>query len=187
MKKIKEVKGNSLVFPILSLLYGLVLTIWPEIQADILCYVIAGAIILCGFVFLIQYIRKDVVKDFYKNELVFGLFAIILGIVALIRVDAVQNIIPTVIGIVVLFSGVVKVQNAFDLLRLKQSNWLAVFIISIINIAFALFLIFKPQSSIALVFRLLGIGLVFSGITDLITNFFFSAEVRKMNDDNIID
>lgn len=187
MKNIlKKVKGNSIFTAILTALYGLVLTIWPDTSAKTLCYVIDGVVIAVGIGYVIQYVRKDVTKDFYRKDLVYGLFAIILGIVGLVKVEMVESIIPVVLGLFVLFSGIMKLQNAFDLYRLKKTNWLVVLIIAILNVIFAIILITEPVWVVGMLFRLIGIGLLFSGITDLVTMLFFTSKISSDRDD-IID
>lgn len=190
MKKGKSLKnslkGNALLTAILSAIYGLVLIIWPDTSAKTLCYVIGAVIIIVGLLYVIQYARKDVRKDFYRNDLVYGLFAIALGIMALIKVQVVESIIPVVLGIIVLFSGIVKLQNAFDLLRMKYSNWPVVMILSAINIIFAIILIVEPVWVVNALFRLIGIGLLFGGVTDLVTMLFFTNKI-KTEDSDIID
>ena len=187
MKKIlKNMKSNAIFSAVLTALYGLVLTIWPDTSAKTLCYVIAGVVIAVGIGYVIQYIRKDVAKDFYRKDLVYGLFAITLGIIGLVKVEMVESIIPVVLGIFVLFSGISKLQNAFDMYRLKQSNWLVILIIAVLNVIFAIILITEPVWVVGMLFRLIGIGLLFSGITDLVTMLFFTSKISSERDD-IID
>jgi len=182
LKKIKEVKNVSVLIAILAMVYGLVLIIWPETSAQTICYIVAAMLALIGLFFVIQYIRKDVKKDFYRKELVFGLCFIAISMVAFFRVELLIEGIPIVLGFYVLFSGIVKLQNAFDLLRLHYSRWYGILILALINLVFGAMLIVQPMWSVNILFVLIGCGLLFSGITDLFTIMFVASRIRKMKD-----
>lgn len=175
---IKQVKGNAILTALLSAVYGLVLIIWPDTSAKTLCYVVAATIILVGLMYIIQYIRKDVMQDFYRRELVYGVLALILGTIALFRVEIIQSVIPVILGVIVLYSGIVKLQNAFDLMRLHYQHWGWVMAFAVLNIVFALILLLKPIWIVDVLFVMIGIGLLYSGVSDLITIFLFSSSAK---------
>lgn len=192
MEKAREFKSNSIITAILSVLYGLILIIWPDTSSSTLCYVVAAAITLVGIVFVVQYIRKDVMRDFYRKDLVAGLVAISIGLVAFLRVDIIKGFIPTVLGFIILFSGIVKMQNAFDMLRLKYPYWYVILILAVLNLGFGILLIVEPVWIVNIVFILIGCGLVYSGVSDLATIIFVSRTIRRLQkelekEQNIID
>lgn len=192
MEKAREFKSNSVITAILSVLYGLILIIWPDTSSSTLCYVVAAAITLVGIVFVVQYIRKDVMRDFYRKDLVAGLVAISIGLVAFLRVDIIKGFIPTVLGFIILFSGIVKMQNAFDMLRLKYPYWYVILILAVLNLGFGILLIVEPVWIVNIVFILIGCGLVYSGVSDLATIIFVSRTIRRLQkelekEQNIID
>lgn len=192
LEKAREFKSNSIITAILSVIYGVILIIWPDTSSNTICYVVAAAITLVGIVFVIQYIRKDVMRDFYRKDLVAGLVAISIGLVAFLRVDIIKGFIPTVLGFIVLFSGIVKMQNAFDMLRLKYPYWYVILILAILNLGFGILLIVEPVWIVNIVFVLIGCGLVYSGVSDLATIIFVSRTIRRLQkelerEQNIID
>lgn len=184
MKLLKTLKSNSFLLSILMTVYGILLVIWPQINADLLAYIIAAAIIIVGIVFVIQYIKKDVVKDFYKKELVTGLAAISIGVIFFLNVGIVESIIPFVLGIFVLINGIGKVQNAFDLLRIKSNNWKVVMIMAIINVVFGAFLIAQPLWLVGMLFRLIGIALVYCGVSNIVTYVMYQKGVKIYETEN---
>ena len=179
----KSVKSNGILTAVLAFIYGLMLIIWPEASADTICYAIGAAVIVVGVVYIILYIKKDVVKEFYKKELVIGLGAISVGAILLVNVGVIKDLIPMLLGIFVMFSGFVKLQNAFDLLRLKQKSYIIILILALLNILFACLLIFRPDFMRTLLFRLIGIALCYSAITDVFTVATFSRWVKKNESD----
>lgn len=189
MKNLFEnMRASGVITSILSILYGIILIIWAEQVANTICYAIGAAVILVGIAFIIQYIRKDIKSSYYQKELVSGIVAIIAGILVIANVELIQSIVPVILGFIILFSGIVKLQNSFDLMRLGQKNWWTVLIFAGFNIVFALFLLIKPTWFNDLLFVLIGVGMVISGISDLIITFILSKNVKKyIKEDDIIE
>ncbi len=187
-ERLRDLKSSSVLPALLCLIYGIVLIIWPDISSNFICYAIGVAIMLVGIIFVIRYIRKDLVRDFYRKDLVIGLIAISLGLVALLRVELLKGLIPTILGIAVLFSGIIKLQNAIDMFRMKYVYWYVILILSVLNMGFGVLLIAEPIWIVNIVFVLIGCGLVYSGITDLVILFFITKTIKNMvRESDIID
>ncbi|MCQ2522190.1 MAG: DUF308 domain-containing protein [Lachnospiraceae bacterium] len=180
----EEEKKKGIPAPMMTsialILCGLILVIWPRKVQEFIMTVVAAAIMMIGIFYIIQYLRKDVRKDFYRKDLTTGIFAIILGVLAFIRGDMIAAVVPTVLGIVVLYSGVAKLQNAFDLLRMNANTWIPVMVSAGINIVFAVLMIIKPEMFNDMLFMFLGIGLLFGGITDLLSMLFFNKQTKDL-------
>ena len=119
-------------------------------------------------------------RDLHKKELISGVVLIVIGIAIIICTEIIQSIIPLILGFVVLFSGISKIQNALYLKKAGQSKWGIILFFALINIFFALALITRPTMFNDMLFVIIGISLVYSGISDLITSGVVSKE-------NIID
>ena len=175
----KKLKGNGLLSAILISLGGIILIIWPGIIADIIANIIAAGVGIIGLVYVIQYCLKDMSKDVYRKDLTIGLVLITFGIILFLNKSIVQNIIPFILGIIVLISGINKVQNAIDLLRLKANNWAVILVFAVINVAFGIILLVQPAWIVKSFFRIIGFALLYSGISDLVAYGVFTKGVGK--------
>lgn len=187
-ERLRDLRSSSVLPALLCLVYGIVLIIWPDISSNFICYAIGAAIMLVGIIFVIRYIRKDLVRDFYRKDLVIGLIAISLGLVALLRVELIKGLIPTILGFVVLFSGIVKLQNAIDMFRMQYKYWFVILIFALLNVGFGILLIMEPIWIVDVVFVLIGCGLVYSGLSDLLTLYFVTRTIKNIvKESDIID
>lgn len=187
-ERLKDLKSSSVFPALLCLIYGIILIIWPDISSNFICYAIGVAIMLMGVIFVIRYLRKDLVRDFFRKDLVIGLIAISLGLVVLLRVELLKGLIPTILGIVVLFSGIVKLQNAIDMFRMQFTYWYFILILALLNMGFGILLIIEPLWIVNVVFVLIGCGLVYSGLSDLLTLYFVSKTIKNtVKESDIID
>ena len=180
MSIFKKVKWNVILSSIIYVILGVLLIIWPDIMTKNICYVVGFFVIAIGIVNLIDYIRHDIVMEGYRYSLVIGLAFILVGVFILSKVEMVMSIIPFLLGLAVTISGFMKFQNAIDLIRLKYSGWGAVLFIASLNIAFGIVLMVNPFTSALVLSICIGIGMIYSGVSDLIATIMLSNSVKKL-------
>jgi len=177
MNLLKEMKWKALFYAAIYVIIGLILLIFPETTAKTLAYAIGVSAILVGAFTVVSYLFRDVSRNYYRNDFVSGMTAIIVGILILMGTEFVISIIPFVLGVLILFSGILKLQHLIDVRRMHYGNGLAFFILAFVNIALGILLIADPFGAVTVLFRLLGAGLVFSGITDALSALYMSRKV----------
>ncbi|MCM1542203.1 MAG: DUF308 domain-containing protein [Blautia sp.] len=179
MKLLKQLKWDALLMGALYILLGIVALVIPETMERLLGFLIGGVLIVAGAVSMISYLLRDAHQNYYHNDFLHGLLGILLGIVVLYRIDIVISLVPLLLGVLVLVSGLSKLQDVIDLKRLEYGNWIFMLVLAVINIVLGLVLIFNPMAVATLLFRLLGVGLIFSGITDCVTTIYFAGKIKN--------
>ena len=94
------------------------------------------------------------------------------------RAEAVISIIPIILGIVILLSGIVKFQQAIDLARMKVSRWSTVLATALLNVILGAVVILNPFSTVTTLLQLVGIGLIYSGLYDIIATIYVSHQMK---------
>lgn len=181
MKLLKQLKWNLILIAILFIALGVVLILWPGATMKTICYILAVSLIAIGVVFLANYLRKDITGIIYRYDLVMGLSAILGGILVIIKVEQLTGLIPMVLGFLVTISGILKMQNSVDMLRLGHGTWYVAFAMAIVNIVFGVLLLINPFGTMELLLMWLGIGFVYSGVTDLYVTISISHKLSKTN------
>ena len=179
MKLLKQIKWDTLLMGVLYILLGIVALVIPETMERLLGFLIGTVLIIAGAVSMISYLLRDAHQNYYHNDFLHGLLGILLGIVVLYNVDIIISLVPRLLGTLVLVSGLSKLQDVIDLKRMEYGNWIFMLVLAIINVTLGLVLIFNPMAIAELLFRLIGIGLIFSGITDCITTVYFARKIRN--------
>lgn len=185
-ERIKEAQKTVIFRAIIFVVAGLLMIIWPLKVADFVCYGIALVLVVFGTRFILSYLKKDPIQDFFKYDLVIGITLIIVAIVFIAKSSSIMAIIPTVIGIIIIFNGVLKLQNAVDFARAKikidsEDKWKKILIAAVINIVIGILLVVFPMGAVSLVYRLLGVGVLYSGISDLIIAKEFRSTVTSLS------
>lgn len=179
MKLLKELKWKSVMYAALYILMGIVLLLFPETTASILCYAIGGASVVVGAVTVCIYLFRDAAKNTYRNDFVTGLAAILLGIFLIARMDLIKALIPFVLGIAVVVSGFIKLQDCIDVRRMGYGNGLGLFLLALISIVHGIILIINPFHGAIVLMRLIGIGLLFCGVSDLFATIYMSRKIKN--------
>lgn len=181
MEIFKAMKKNAVITSAMYIIVGLILTFFPASTARTIGYAFATVILIVGLGFLYRFVIKEAAYSFVGNELVIGTVLILASIFVYVRVDSVVSIIPVLLGIVVMVSGITKLQNAIGLRKMQYQGSTAVLAFSVLNIIFGLVLLFNPFSAVTTLIMLIGIGLIFSGITDLVTTFWIAKNIYKVD------
>ena len=183
MKLLRQIKWNLVILSFLFIALGIILILWPNEVMRTSCYMLAAMLIIVGVISLINYLRKVISAILYRYDLVVGLSAVLGGILVIIKVDQLLSLIPVVLGFLVTISGILKMQNSVDMLRLGQGTWYVAFCMAILNIIFGIVLLIDPFSRELLVY-LLGAALIFSGITDLYVTISISHRLADLVQEN---
>ena len=189
MKLLKELKWNTITLAVFFLVLGFVLIWQPGMAAKTLCSTLAWILIIVGAVQVLMYILREQ-QGLYRGDLTNGLIMLLLGGFILYKVELVISLTPFILGFFITGSGISKLQNALELKRSGYQNWILVLILALISIIAGIVMIRNPFQTAELLFRLIGISLVYSGATDLYTTLYLSKKVRdyrKERDKNIID
>lgn len=186
MSLLKQLKWNLILLAVIFIALGIVLIFWPGATMKTICYLLAAMLLAIGVVSLINYLRKDISGIIYRYDLVVGLCAILGGILVIVKVDKLTDLIPAVLGFLVTMSGIMKMQNSVDMLRLGHGTWHVAFAMAIVNIVAGIVLLMNPFEAAQILIMCLGIALVYSGITDLYVTISISRRLSRLKTEIVV-
>ena len=158
---------------------GLVVFLMPEKIESFLGYVLGGALILTGAVFIISYLLREPIMNYDHNGFVNGIAVMAIGSIVLFKMNLVVSLLPLGLGLLVLISGVTQLQDCIDMIRLKYKSWGLMLFFSILNIILAVVLLIDPFKAAMTMFKVMGVGLILSGITDIYSMFYLAGKYAK--------
>jgi uncharacterized membrane protein HdeD (DUF308 family) len=177
--KIKTFKFENILSAIMYVIIGLLLMLFPDSIAKSICYAIAVVIIVIGIIKIISFLMKDAQEGFARTGLVSGILFIIAGIFVIIRAKVIISIIPFVLGILILFSGISKLQNALQLRNYTRDNNDAMLVAAAVNIILGIILAFNPFRAAKFMLVILGICMVLTGLSDIIGGIYSYKKVKE--------
>ena len=175
----KTLKWNAAAISIGSVAVGGILTGWPAIAARTVCYLLAAVLLLGAFSYLLSYLsgRRQGLPS--GMDLAIGLLLILAAAFVAVKADRIVGLVPLVMGAVFAVNGAVKLQRSMELKQVRYRGWGFVMLYAILTIAFGVLLLFNPFSAATMMVRILGIGLLISGGTDIVTMFSVSRQIRR--------
>jgi uncharacterized membrane protein HdeD (DUF308 family) len=160
-------KANPIIATIIYTLAGLVLAVWPEIATSVLNTALGLVLAIIGGVDIILFLTTRNGVLYSASRLVIGAALVVFGIWLMLRPELLAIIIPRVIGALICVHGVADVGSSVNLRRIGYGKWLAALILGALTIALGVLLIFRPFDVFTTALRIIGIFLLFDGISDL--------------------
>ncbi len=165
---VEGMKKNYFISAILTIALGAVLVIWPDWSGRILCYLLGAALILMGGIQLIVCIRAERIGFYSKFSMLMNIILILLGVWVCIRPDTVLSLVPVIIGIVMLIHGCMDLQFTMDIKHAGSSKWWIALIFALVTLTLGVFLVMHPFLAFEITMLIIGIGLLYDGISDLV-------------------
>ena len=86
------------------------------------------------------------------------------------------QVLTLVYGVVILITGITKIQWTIDIIRMKRSKWFWAAISTAISIVCGVVIITSPFSTTAVLWMFIGISLIVEAVFDMISSIFGNRE-----------
>ncbi|MBQ4262797.1 MAG: DUF308 domain-containing protein [Bacilli bacterium] len=170
MEKIKE-KYGSIIMIVAEILIGIIVLFKPEDFTKIVIIGLGIVITLIGIIFLIKYFKSDIIDAIKEKNLFKSLTLITAGLFCIINSNwfiVTFPLLTIIYGIIILITGLMKVQWAIDAIRLKIKKWYITAINAVLSITFAIIIIKNPFTTIAVLWKFIALILILQGILDIL-------------------
>lgn len=171
MKTLKE-SVSGIVVCLFELIAGILLLINPiGFTSGII--VVAGIVMLVmGLISIVKYFRASAKEGAVSQSLVKGLVTVVAGGFCAFKSHwfiATFPVLTIIYGVVILFTGLGKVQLTVDMLRQKNKKWFLAAINAVISIVCAIVVLNSPFTSTAVLWIFTGVSLIVEAVFDVIT------------------
>ena len=182
MNYLKSLKWDMIAFSLGCVAMGVLMAFFPQDVEKIMSICLAILMFVYAIRHTTEYFRRRRMDGFTGYELVLAVIFVVLGIVCLTQMDKLVTLLAYFIAIIVLVSGLLKVEGAFDLKRMG-SRWVPMLVIGIIFVLLAiLFFIYPPQEGRDKGHTLVaaaGFALMFVGVVNFITTLAVSGKIKR--------
>lgn len=164
---LKKIKTNVVISAIVCVILGLVLVIRPGLSMRIVCTAVGVVLIVAGVTRMIDYFAARDGSMYSQINLVFGIILAVVGVWIVLKPDTVLAIIPIIVGIVIVLHGINNIKQAMELWRDKYDMWWVAGIMGVLTVGFGILLICRPFAAIDTVVMLIGICLIYDGLSNI--------------------
>ena len=180
MEFFNKLNFSVLLYSIILVVLGVCFVAMPNEAWTTICYVIGGMMMLLGICSFVSYF----VDGFDRFGIVNGTIQFLVGLLVVIFAGALTDmgVFAIIAGVIILVSGIYKVQNSFDLKAVGVKRWWLYLIYAILVAVLGLLIIIHPVDGQEALLIFMGITLILDGIMNIITMCIFGNKVKHIKD-----
>lgn len=164
---------TSVIFAIL----GIVMIANPVATIEIVTAILGITIIVIGAEKIISYFVLKGNQDFFNYELIYGIIAILFGIIIMTHSTTFAAIVRIIIGIWIAYTGLMKINMSLKLKGIGIKSWIVVLIVSTISLLAGILVMFMNTASIVVI---TAVVMIIYAIADIIDEFIFMKNLDKI-------
>ena len=187
---LQEQRRSSVIVALITMVLGAVLVVWPDRSVRLMCTLLGAALLICGLVYILGWLVRRREGGISAFTLIPGVVLSGLGIWLMTSSDSVIALVQYVFGAVVIFHGVLDVQSSVSLMRQGAARWwldLALsaltLALSALTLALGALILINPFGTFAALVTLIGLVLIYDGLSDLWIIHRLSRMVRDLERD----
>ncbi len=162
----------SLIFAIL----GIILIAQPDAAVKVVTTTLGLSFIIVGAIKIVEYFSTKVDNDLVNYDLIYGIIAVVIGLITMIYSNAVEFMFRIMLGIWIMYSGAIRLSLAIKLKKINSPAWGYAFAIAIIIILGGIIVTFAKDAVVVAI----GIITLVYSILDLIEGIIFLQNVNKI-------
>lgn len=163
---------ESLIFAIL----GIILFYNPVGTVKVITWILGAIFILIGIYKIIRYFSLKENKDFYNFNLIYGLTAIVIGIITIAYMNVIGSVFRIIIGVWIIYTSFVRINTSIQIKGCGNNIWIFSLILAIIMFGCGLYTVINPGTIIATI----GMIMIVYSVIDIIENIIFMKNVDKI-------
>ena len=168
---------NNTVFAICQPIVYIVISVLllftsDKVDTTVFAYLLGAILIIGGAAMIIKYFVTKSYFIYNSYDFSAGVLAVILGIIAMIRAQDIAESFTVCLGIAIMLTSIIKLQNSIQLFTIKNKMWIPVFGIAVIFIAASVIVLVDPFSYTSTWERYTYILLLIDGIVGLAVNIY---------------
>ena len=164
---------------LVELIIGILLLVNPIGFTSGIIIAFGIVLMIMGISTTIKYFRTEPEEAAVSQILVKGLIMLLAGAFCAFNSHwfiATFPVLTLVYGVVILITGITKVQWTIDIIRMKRSKWFWAAISAAISIVCGVVIITSPFSTTAVLWMFIGISLIVEAVLDMIGSIFCNRE-----------
>lgn len=176
-----EQRRSSVAAAAVTIVLGGLLMAWPDRSVNFLCMLLGAAIILTGLIYLLGWFRRR--KDGYPVFFMLpGVILCALGLWLMTSPASVVLLIQYIFGAILLFHGIVDLQGVLSMAGKGMNRWWLDLLLAILTIGLGVLVLLNPFGTFAALIILIGLALIFDGLSDLYIIWRLSKAFRDLED-----
>lgn len=126
--------------------------IWnPDGILKVIFYVVGICLMVKGVYHIVNYFAVHGKYDFYNNDLLYGIIALVFGVISVVLWEQLSSAIGIVVGAWMIYGALVRLNTAIKLHAAGVREWFYVLILSLVMLALGIYMVVSVGAVIAVV------------------------------------
>ena len=173
-------RGSCALSALCFIALGVCLVLSPDLSRIWICRLLGGALLITGAVYVIShFVKSKGAAVVFQYDLILGVVLAIVGVWLLTTPDLIVTFIQYILGVILVVHGLIDLQGAWNLRSGDAPQWWSAFLFALITLVLGGVVIWNPFASINALLMLVGIALIYDGVSDLIILFHLTRTFKK--------
>jgi len=145
---VRRAKSSSWMAILESLIIGalgIMLLINPQGMYKIIFYVVGIFLMIKGVYKIINYFAVHGKYDFYNNDLLYGIIALVFGVLAVVLWEQLGKLIGIAVGAWMIYGALVRMNTAIKMHTAGIKEWFYVLLLSMIMLALGIYMVISAS------------------------------------------
>ncbi|MBQ2660507.1 DUF308 domain-containing protein [Candidatus Saccharibacteria bacterium] len=173
---IKKSAWAAVIESLALMILGILFIVLQDSIIQVLAYIVGAFFIVKGGFQIINYFMVKGQNDFFNNGLLSGVVSVLIGIASLVIGEDIAHIFRIIIGIIIIYESLVRVNTATKLATAGVSAWKGIILLALIMLVLGIFITFNAGAVVVLV----GWLMILTGIIGIIGDIVFIQHVNAV-------
>ncbi len=178
LKRVKSTGWMAILESIIIGALGVILIINPEGILKVIFYVVGIFLMVKGVYHVVNYFAVHGKYDFYNNDLLYGIIALVFGVICVILWEQLSNAIGIVVGAWMIYGALVRLNTAIKLHVAGVKEWFYVLLLSMVMLALGIYMIV----SVGAVLSVVGWVMIAAAVIGIIDDAIFIRNIDALAD-----
>ena len=170
--------GMIIGIAIIYILFGLAIEFVPQFKEIYIIYIAGAIFVVFGIIIIVKYFLTGSYRDIGKYGFSAGVLCVLIGAMLLVRTSEIVAYFSLFLGICILLTAVIKLQNAVDLKSIHNAGWFIFLLIALAFLAVAILVILNPGGRVSQYKNAIYYLLIADGVIDLISPIYLVFAIR---------
>ncbi|WP_455721209.1 HdeD family acid-resistance protein [Agathobacter sp.] len=161
---LNRIKADFLLSSVLCIALGVVFIVWRASVLEVVANILAVLLIIIGAMYVCSYFLKIVTNGL---SVMMGIVVLAVGIWFLIQPRVVVELIPIVIGLVLVFHSIRSIVEAVDAKKYGYNAWGVGLVLSVISLVCGILCVTNAFNIMKTATVIVGLILIFNGVSNI--------------------
>ncbi len=120
---------------------GVIMILHPDTVTKAIFYVVGIFLMVKGIYKIINFFAMHSKTDFYNNDLLYGVIALVFGVLIVVLYERLKDVIGIIVGVWIIYSALVRMNTSIKMHAAGLKQWFYVFLLAAIMLALGIYAI----------------------------------------------